>query len=706
MRARIRLCVVCALGMVFLTLSAFLYGDYVDRQRVSKLMETTHSMQVQVSGDYFSDTSVSFQLKELASSNKVSIIHKETRIGDDGQSEVIYSGYYDWETFPVADLELTSGSLPSSEGEFLSTVSTGEEKQTGMMYSLAHGSRVRVVVAGPEQSSTWTGLYYIVSNEEFDASGILQSLSEVFGQSADDLTTINSREATVLGSSFALVAALAALSALLYLLLISVSCLTGAKKIGVQKLLGWSPLAIFTSLCVPASVAQFATAIVVDCVLMVFAAPIGGTFLLALVALQAAFLVITNALGLLSLPIVKKISVSGALKDSMSLRIPVAFAAVLQAATLLCQALLVGALSPSFGSAFTQWANASTWESLTNVYVFASSAKTDEYMSYVTTGNVAYLDKFASLYEYLNDSYGGIYATSFDLNGQAYMVVNVNYLKQYSLTDENGTPISIDEEQEGALALLPSSMDEQDSASVKDYVQLYLSSSDEAERSLWGSQAGSWGENCRFMTYGGARSFFTYSKEVGDAETGMAADPVLIVLTKANITNMMKSTLSQTGSDAPMKLPIDVGEARNLSEWLSQNGFAEDNIKIESLGAAYAEELSAAMGSAAIMLAFVVLLLVFSCMSGSFLAAVLLLANQKRYAVERLLGWGSIARHHVAVGAALGACLVYMASLLLMGTGGVGLTVGASALIVWLVCFYLFIERGERRSALSILRKA
>ena len=68
------------------------------------------------------------------------------------------------------------------------------------------------------------------------------------------------------------------------------------------------------------------------------------------------------------------------------------------------------------------------------------------------------------------------------------------------------------------------------------------------------------------LVYEGGKSFFSYDRRVGEASGNMVDDPVFLVLTKANITNMERSGLVRSGVGFPLKLPIGEQEATQPSK--------------------------------------------------------------------------------------------------------------------------------------------
>ena len=73
------------------------------------------------------------------------------------------------------------------------------------------------------------------------------------------------------------------------------------------------------------------------------------------------------------------------------------------------------------------------------------------------------------------------------------------------------------------------------------------------------------------LVYEGGKSFFSYDRRVGEASGNMVDDPVFLVLTKANITNMERSGLVRSGVGFPLKLPIGEQEATQLKGYLDSH---------------------------------------------------------------------------------------------------------------------------------------
>lgn len=73
-------------------------------------------------------------LESISDAQSVSIF-KSTSSLQDGKQSLVVSGAFAWDTFPVDQLEVTGGSLPNTQHEYLASYDAGDAKQCGTISS-------------------------------------------------------------------------------------------------------------------------------------------------------------------------------------------------------------------------------------------------------------------------------------------------------------------------------------------------------------------------------------------------------------------------------------------------------------------------------------------------------------------------------------------------------------------------------------------
>lgn len=793
MRKNVRLCVTAVVCLLFVTVALFSLWAYGDSQRVSFLGETEYSERLQVNGSSVSADTVAAALDALSDAYDVSIMRVVSSLGDDGGQETVYAGAFSWDTFPVDQLCLLSGSVPSEGEGFLASWETGEPDQTGLMYSFAGSSRVSVRPLGEAVSdfagettsgsasegssasaapasatpalSGPDGIYLVTSTRPYDADAVNQALSQLFGLSVDELLSVRTTHVSAPSVVMYASVAIAAVSGCAYLLFVVSAPVSDAKRIGVCKMLGWSGGATWSSVAVPVLASQACVAVLADALLLLLASPVGWDFVAALVAAQVVVVLLTQAMGALALLVIRRIPVASMLGNGVSLRVPLAASVSLKLLVVAGIVAVMAGMSGTFDDVVEQCRSVALWNREGgSYYVFASSALTDEQLRSVSSGDTAYSDKFASLYEMLNDEYGGCYVTAGEsvpleqgaevsyrvlssASGDASatgdatdpsttrsaadpvwasatgttdpaaadratsrewteMDVNVNYLDGIGLTDEAGNPIRIEESDARRVVLLPSTMPEGDRRTVLSRVAYNLDTMYQAESVRWGDAASTWDGGLDVMVYQGGRELFSFSRSVGEDTGYLVEDPFFLVLTKANASNMERSSLALTGTSARMLLPVDDGEAQHLEGWLAENGFADDEIALAPLSDAFSEETARMLSSMGLLAAVVGLVLALDAGTSWLLASLLVMAHGRRYAVERLLGWGWPARHERGLRLVGAVATLVAAAMLVLGCGAVAMVAGAACLGVDALVLMMVLRRSEGRSVMALVKGA
>lgn len=708
MRAKAELCVVCAVGMILATAAAFLYADYADQTRVSQVLDGPYSLAVQVAQGTRDSGDVMHSLKDIVNTAHVSVLWREARVLSDGSSQTVWRGYIDRDTFPADRLMLTDGRLPTKAGEYAETERTGETLQVGLMYSFSRSSHVRLEVADDDGALPTTCVLRVVSKAPFEGQDVRAAIATAFGVEPDRLDDQRVHEEVVAGGGIVLLALAGVGFCLLYLLLVASACVSQSKLVGIQKMLGWSRRTILAQICCPGIVAQISTGLLLDFAISAIKGFLPVTIFRIILAAQAAMLLSMSAAGLVAASIAMHVPVAGSLKKGLSLRVPLTTGALLQALVLLSIAAFCGVASPSIEETLARWSNFGAWEKVGSAYVIASMSNTDGFYSYVTTGDALYLEKFSNLYDYLDEEYGALYTDCHDLGNSQCLDVNSNYLKATGLIDEAGDAIAVDDDSSVPLVVLPSSLTEDQKSAALEEAEAYLESCVSAERSLMGRQddASDGTVELKTATYTGHITVFAFDGRSIDSDGGMVDDPVLIVFPRLGMPKFLKSGLMQTGAGAVVRLPIDQVTAEGLEEWLIQNGFAEEHIKLAPFSSAILEELAQMRSSSMALALILVTILVMCCVAGAVLARLLVYARGREIAVERLLGWSGFARYEREAMLVIGLFCLYCGVLAVMRCGAAAWAAALVAFLLWsLVCAACLIAR-ERAAVADALKGA
>ena len=643
------------------------------------------------------------------------------RLSEGGTSRVEFYGRFNWNSFPTEQLRLSSGRLPTEDGEWLSSRQTGEPGQVGTIYEFGNNMEVTLHAGSlfsPEETDA-QGVFRVISTRPFDKDAVLDAFSLTLGVPKDELASVHTHQLRSLGGMPVALGGIAFLCLLAYLMFVGCAPVAHSKVIGVERLLGWGRLAIWLQLITPALAAQLAAAILCDVAILALVAPLSFEFLALLVALQVGLVCLSALAGLTALAVVSSIPATAAIGRAFSLRLPVGIAAVVKLAIVAAVLIWTAAMSGIFSETLATLRDLSLWERHGELYVLESSKLTSEQVRSSSVGDTSHEDKFASLYELLNDSYGGRFVSASTVTpakcataGVAcegtwtQMSVNVNYLRQAALSSVDGGKIAIDEDEARRVLLVPSTMSSEQREAARAYAQWLDGTLFEAEALRWKEGGAKRSGEMLCLVYEGGKSFFSYDRRVGEASGNMVDDPVFLVLTKANITNMERSGLVRSGVGFPLKLPIGEQEATQLKGYLDSHGFAEDDIQVVTLAEAYRSQATVQAQALALVLLSITSIFALGVVSDLLVAGLMVLARRRQLSIQRMLGWGWAARHGRVLVAWVLIATAGLACMRLGGAGDVSLAIGGTALALDAAIFFILIRMYERRRVIVTERGA
>ena len=698
-----------------------LVWDFMDADRIAQLGTGEYALVFQLSGPGHSTQAVDAAAKLACSCHGVSVMREVDRLSEGGTSRVEFYGRFNWDSFPTEQLRLSSGRLPTEDGEWLSSRQTGEPEQVGTIYEFGNNMEVTLHAGSlfsPEETDA-QGVFRVVSTRPFDKDAVLDAFSLTLGVPKDELASVHTHQLRSLGGMPAALGGIAFLCLLAYLMFVGCAPVAHSKVIGVERLLGWGRLAIWLQLITPALAAQLAAAILCDVAILALVAPLSFEFLALLVALQVGLVCLSALAGLTALAVVSSIPATAAIGRAFSLRLPVGIAAVVKLAIVAAVLIWTAAMSGIFSETLATLRDLSLWERHGELYVLESSKLTSEQVRSSSVGDTSHEDKFASLYELLNDSYGGRFVSASTVTpakcatagvtcegSWAQMSVNVNYLRQAALSSVDGGKIAIDEDEARRVLLVPSTMSSEQREAARAYAQWLDGTLFEAEALRWKEGGAKRSGEMLCLVYEGGKSFFSYDRRVGETSGNMVDDPVFLVLTKANITNMERSGLVRSGVGFPLKLPIGEQEATQLKGYLDSHGFAEDDIQVVTLAEAYRSQATVQAQALALVLLSITSIFALGVVSDLLVAGLMVLARRRQLSIQRMLGWGWAARHGRVLVAWVLIATAGLACMRLGGAGDVSLAIGGTALALDAAIFFILIRMYERRRVIVTERGA
>lgn len=617
----------------------------LDVQRWSNLGETGHEFTFSIpsKGQLNADAFVGL-LDDISDSQSVSIF-KSTSSLQDGKQSLVVSGKFAWDTFPVEQLEVTTGRLPKKQDEYLASYDADDARQCGTISSTGN---IYPVLVQPIQKyladdGDVPGQYVVTSTQPIDKSAIISEVSNATG--LDESVLFSSGFASVHSANSLVTVSCALLFtvAVSYVLAVVAFPLTNAYSFGVLKLLGWGSASSWwemMKLPVVLSIALSAAATAGQMLLVTGARHAYYLAVLGAALISTALILLISALAL---TVVSRIPPAGLASKRKTFRPIVVCCLALKVGILFAIAALIQVTAPMFNQGLNLLVSRAAWGPYSNLYVLTGTTLTESDLDLLSSDPSGLAAKYASLYEVIDTQFGGQFIQCSGSDDTARITVNANYLNAQNLLDERGERISISEAEADRVVLIPESMKDE-TENVLNVEQAYLSRLYEGERNRFGVERVP--SRLNFIYYKDGTSFFVFPDDSSSEDA--VTDPVIQVITSSNVTISEKSYLQNMGISFPMKMDMGATEAKRLQDYLdSSDTFKDNSIRVATIQNALDEELTAQSGSFAAMMLAALLFLCIGLTAGIVLSATIFAADRQEICVKKLLGWGAMSRYGI-----------------------------------------------------------
>jgi putative ABC transport system permease protein len=463
---------------------------------------------------------------------------------------------------------------------FLSTTQTGSPDQVGVLGDF--GGNDLVAVRGLRDafdSLPVAATYDVESTDKSSVDRFLSSLAQASSQLAGGPGLFSAASFKGGNDSFAGYASEFApiLNAVQYVIIfftalfLAFQVLHDAKKAGVMKLHGfgvvhvWFAIAgrlILISLVTSEGIALLVTRFVPDTTFE-FTTSVGLTIVRAFAVMLAASIV--------AVAYVARANISNSIKNRKDTR------GVFAVNTLVKIACSVALIAVGAGL-WLQYANAAAarqqfgnWDRARGFGVFSPTLVGNDLVESETGGNATTAVEVYDLYPALNDR-GALYvdannyepvalAESFPSGAYRSIVVNVNYLKQFSLRDESGRTIGIAENTTDWVVLAPSRYRSRQ-AEILAYFQGDRSGAAQAEQAVFGRQApGSVAhQGISIIWMQDNQAVFSFNPLVYPDHGNNIVDPFIQVMTSANSLGIDRANMMSGGGGTAMKIRLLGGD--------------------------------------------------------------------------------------------------------------------------------------------------
>ncbi|MDR0499811.1 MAG: hypothetical protein LBG97_00995 [Coriobacteriales bacterium] len=701
----IRLLLIVSIAIT--SVSYTFYYDYIDSLRINSLAKNEYQLEFYIRDSTKTITQTLAEYEQISTKYHVSVI-KVTEAYDT-MEEIIYSGVFYNETFPVNMISLTSGAFIAAADEFLSSVETNENKQVGTLFEFMGNSKVTIntLASYYDSKGIVDGNYRIVSAEPYDANAVLNELSAFFDVEKNTLTKQLSAK-VVYGSNITIfsVAAIIFMALIFALLIVSVP-IKCAKEMAVQKLMGLSSWQIWRAYLKGLPTIVAAAIAVVDVILLIIIRSYSFDFLLTLLLLELATFIVFVCLSALMLFILSKRRCADVLKESISLKIPLVIATILKTGYLILLVAFSLAASPSLATVLSESRAQQAWDEYGDLYVLSAFTVTDEDLDALASGKRNSVEKFNSIYRLLNSEYGAIFAssatnvnvlempygdestfgsTALDEQLLTRMLVNPNYLAAFPLYDSNGKQIVVSDNETSVVYLIPASREDEKDMLVD--LCRKLSSSYFSALAL---------NQQKIIVYQDNSPLFSFNTNVS-ADTGYyLAAQAITVLTEANAIDSFVWGLQSNNVNAPVKLPANT-DIQALQSALESTAVAENDLKFDTIKNCLAQQLNSMRTAAVILLIVYLALFIVSVLASVFLVQIILMAKHRWLLVAKLHGIAFLMRYKYEVIFYIALSALSLLAAVSFSQNLTALPLLLAAIIVDIIVILLYIHHLEKKN--------
>ncbi len=592
----------------------------------------------------------------------------------DGSPEVTHYALLVGPTHFFDTFELQSGRWLSREDDsdpaaFLSTVSTSEADQVGVLADFGGNDRVAIrSMASAFQELPADGTYVVETLDptQFDAFiNLLAANLSVSG--ATPLTATDLRSGAGWFPGYAndygtILLAIQLAAVFLTGLFLTFQILSDSKKIGILRLHGYGSIdlwfesggrLVLGSLAVSAAVALPGSRFVQDSTVAFTVAAAENLLRAFAVALVASMVACAYA---------GSARVSESVKGRKDTGRVLALNTVVKTACSVALITLVAGIGLRFGQLQNRSHELEGWERARGYGIFYPTDVGNDLVEMETGGLGPTAAEVYGLYEILNAS-GAVYVDATAYEGDfmaapippgAYrsMTVNVNYLSRFPVQASSGGPITVSEEDTDWVVLVPWRYHEQEDSIRAYFGCLRLGCGDrqgavQVEKAIFGRSAPSGvATQSVAIVWMRDQEVFSFDPLVDPDGASLVRDPIIQVMTRANSLGVDRmNMLTGTGGTA-LKVRLSNGDAartlRDLEPTLRSLKL-DDNLRhlvtMDEYASQKIEAVAEAMRSLLLTGVFlVVALIILAAQSVSILFA----RYSRRFAVRRLFGLGFV----------------------------------------------------------------
>jgi len=498
------------------------------------------------------------KIAETANKYKVNIYYN--RLGNGG-NDTIYTYFTNNDYFK--NFIFTKGrSLKISENDssgFLSTQNTSDSKQIGKIADFAGNNtfEIRTLRSMIKNNQLFNGSCYVQFNNNPKITSFINDLSNSLGVDI---------EAPFLAQSVLPEPYLIYITVLIFyfiiMLLILYDLLKSYKKIGVQKMHGYSTKKIWINKVMSLISLQIIIFFIVTLILSLFKFKefnqLFGDFMVKLLIINGLMVFVSFVFYSIPFIYVNKITVSNMLKNKKPIKLIMVLNIIIKIVLMVSFIILVNTFVQNFSRIQKEFTHSyDQWETTKGYAIIPGYENID--INYTITKE--YNDKAKKIYEYFNKK-GAILADFVGFHPQQreanlkpsskpwdldWVNINPNYLKKQPIYDASGKLISVSEEEKDYIVLIPEKYQSSE-ATIRKQIEFFKKGYPPDDKVPM--------EAIKIIWTKSNQKIFSYDMDVNPNDGNMVNNAFARVVTESNASNFDYLRVALCGGN-PFKIKVD-----------------------------------------------------------------------------------------------------------------------------------------------------
>lgn len=666
------------------------------------------------------DLLVGFQ--KLKDQYHISIIRTDYSF-ENNEQLIKKSGVFSDDYFEKSNIDLYSGEYPIKENEMIASFETGNDQQVGMIRDLFGDQKMIVQSLEYEFSSsgiTVNGEYRIVFEDISDheiINSVKGEISNLTGLDQAELFEGDSGSRTSAGTAYLITLILIVAVVAIFSLTNVFYPITKLKEIGVMKLLGYSNHRIWTELNASVVVIPVIFTAITIIVQAFMIHHINIAYLLNLCIFQLIITLVSIAISLIMLIIIKRLKVSQILKKFFNFKISLYSSYILKFLVFVGLVFAIPYMVMEVNRYIDERSMKASYEEQADYLTLANfDFIGNEINGYMGSGEdilgSKLIDMFKELENTANAQYvstmtikpntkenKGFYAELGTFNEDEYVfsIVNKNYLNRVGYQFEK----PIDKYFSNDLTILIPMRYKSESIeqlvknqAVSIYFTEYVENQDQ------------WSQLPISIQYYQENNKKIFSERLDRAsiDHGMISDPIFICQSTEYLTTK-NSLITNSAISNPVRI-LDTDENRDaISKAIINHSLDNNNLEFSNmLNSGFAEQVSISQTSTLVWFGIITLALLVSVLASYYISLIILVSKRQMILVSRLLGHSFFARYENEIFYFVSIYIFCFLELLMLSSGFVSILFFIILVMIDVLTVYCLVKKNDTKSLSTALK--